>query len=68
MLRGMFSGLHRDYDAIAVGPGLKDKCKARTGGHMHITHIVVGVIVALAVIASISILPDFIRYMKIRSM
>jgi len=35
---------------------------------MHITYIVVGVIVLLAVIAGISVLPDFIRYMKIRSM
>jgi hypothetical protein len=35
---------------------------------VHITYIVVGVIVVLAVIAGISILPDFIRYMKMRSM
>jgi hypothetical protein len=68
MLCGMFSGSYRDYDAIAVRPGLKDNSKARNGGNMHVTYIVIGVIVVLAVIAAISILPDFIRYMKIRSM
>jgi hypothetical protein len=35
---------------------------------MHVTYIVVGVVVLLAVIAGISMLPDLIRYMKMRSM
>jgi hypothetical protein len=35
---------------------------------MHVTYIVGGAIVVLAVIAGNSILPDFIRYMTIRSM
>jgi len=35
---------------------------------MHISLIILGVIVAAIVIVGLMMLPDFIRYMKIRSM
>ncbi len=35
---------------------------------MRVEYVVVGAAVVLAIVAGIAILPDFIRYMKIRSM
>ena len=38
------------------------------GGSMRIEYLVIGAVAALVVVAGVSMLPDFIRYMKIRSM
>jgi hypothetical protein len=35
---------------------------------MNVEYIVIGVIAVLAIAAAVMILPDFVRYMKIRSM
>jgi hypothetical protein len=35
---------------------------------MRIEYLVIGAVAALVVVAGVSMLPDFIRYMKIRSM
>jgi hypothetical protein len=35
---------------------------------MRVEYVVVGAVVVLAIVAGIGIIPDFIRYMKIRSM
>jgi hypothetical protein len=35
---------------------------------MPVSYIVIGVVGALAIIAAIKLTPDFIRYMKMRSM
>lgn len=38
------------------------------GGHMRFEYVIVGAVAVLAVVAGIAMIPDFIRYMKIRSM
>jgi Flp pilus assembly pilin Flp len=35
---------------------------------MRIEYLVIGAVAALVVVAGVNMLPDFIRYMKIRSM
>jgi len=38
------------------------------GGRMRVEYVIVGAVAVLAVVAGIAMIPDFIRYMKIRSM
>ena len=38
------------------------------GGNMRLEYYVIGAVALVVIAAGISILPDFVRYMKIRSM
>jgi hypothetical protein len=42
--------------------------KSRRGEIMRVEYVVIGAVALLVIAAGVSMLPDFVRYMKIRSM
>jgi len=49
-------------------PTQKENNKKIQGGDMRIEYVVLGVVAVLVVAGGIALFPDFVRYMKIRSM
>ena len=57
-----------DLDGMDYSYARRRNSGRRKGDSMPVSYIVIGVVGALAIIAAIKLTPDFIRYMKMRSM
>ena len=57
-----------DFDGIDYSYARRRNSGSRKGDSMPVSYIVIGVVGALAIIAAVKLTPDFIRYMKMRSM
>ncbi|MGA8037056.1 MAG: hypothetical protein WA823_05475 [Candidatus Acidiferrales bacterium] len=57
-----------DIDGVDYRYARRRHWETEEGGSMPVSYFLIGVVGVLAVIAAIKLTPDFIRYMKIRSM
>jgi uncharacterized membrane protein len=57
-----------DLDGADYSYARRRTSETQEGGAMSVSYFVIGLVGVLAVIAAIKLTPDFIRYMKIRSM
>jgi hypothetical protein len=57
-----------DLDGTNYSYARRRNSQMQKGGAMPVSYFAIGVLGVLAVIAAVKLAPDFIRYMKIRSM
>jgi hypothetical protein len=57
-----------DLDGTDYSYARRRNSQMQKGGAMPVSYFAIGVLGVLAVIAAVKLAPDFIRYMKIRSM
>lgn len=57
-----------DIDGVDYSYARRRNSETQEGGSMPVSYFVIGVVGVLAIIAAVKLTPDFIRYMKIRSM
>jgi len=57
-----------DKPENAVDTGSATYREGRKTGHTDCAYMVIGLVAAIGMIASVAMLPEFVRYMKIRGM